>query len=295
MSAIRAHHFRSKSVPFYAIHLGVIAAFFVPFEWSYLAVAVGLYYLRMFGITAGYHRYFSHRSYKTSRPMQFILAILGSLSCQKGVLWWAAHHRTHHRYSGTEKDVHAPEQKGFWWSHVGWILDPKSDDIEWSNIKDFSKFPELKWLNTYFLVPPLLLAAILWAIGGFPLFIWGFVISTVAGFHGTFVINSLCHMFGRRRFKTVDDSRNSLILALVTLGEGWHNNHHHYQASARQGMYWWELDGSYMILKMMSWLGLVWDLKTYPEQLYQKSYPSRLALRPVMIPVQSSGNQPLNR
>lgn len=269
MSEERSVFFRLRSVPFYVIHLGCLAVFFVPFSWQYVVLAVGLYYLRMFGITAGYHRYFAHKSYKTSRFFQFIMAFLGSMALQKGVLWWAGHHRTHHRFSGTEMDIHAPETRGFFWSHVGWILSDKYEETPLDRIKDFTDYPELMWLNRNWFVPPALMAIVLWSVGGFPAFVWGFVVSTVTLYHGTFVINSLCHMFGRRRFDTIDDSRNSLILALVTLGEGWHNNHHYYQAAARQGMYWWEIDVSYYVLRLLSLFGIVWDLKGYPESVYK--------------------------
>lgn len=254
--------------PFIALHLGCLAAFFLPVTPGLLILALSLYLLKMFGITAGYHRYFSHRSYKTSRVMQFILAVLGSLALQKGVLWWAAHHRTHHRYSGTDKDIHAPETKGFWWSHIGWVVDDSANETNWENIPDFAKYPELVWLNKNHLVPGLLLALVLLVGFGFPAFVWGFLISTVACHHSTFFINSLCHMIGRRRYETKDDSRNSWIMALLTMGEGWHNNHHYYQHSVRQGFAWYEFDLSYMILLVLRSLGLVWDFKAPPKQAY---------------------------
>ena len=255
------------SIPFIAVHVVALLAFVAKFHWYYPVVAIGLYYLRMFGITAGYHRYFSHRAYKTSRWFQFVLAFLGTLSTQKGVLWWAAHHRDHHKYSDLPGDIHSPVQKGLWWSHVGWILCRKYDETKIDRIRDFAKYPELRWLNKYHLVPPILLAAALWLIGGWQLTVWGFFVSTVLLWHGTFTINSLAHVFGSRRFKTTDDSRNNLLLALLTMGEGWHNNHHHYQSTANQGFYWWEIDMSYWALKLLSWLGLVWELRTPPKHI----------------------------
>jgi stearoyl-CoA desaturase (Delta-9 desaturase) len=261
------------SIPFFAIHAAALGVFFVRFHWVYPLVALGLYYLRMFGITAGYHRYFAHRSYKTSRPVQFLLAFLGATSAQKGVLWWAAHHRDHHKYSDQPEDIHSPVQRGFWWSHVGWILSPKNDRTKIERIRDFAKYPELRWLNKYHLVPPTLLAVALFLIGGWPLLTWGFFLSTVVLWHGTFTINSLSHVFGRRRYQTTDDSRNNWLLALITCGEGWHNNHHFYMSTANQGFFWWEIDLSYYALKMMSWVGLVWDLRTPPKHIRDTHKP----------------------
>lgn len=254
-------------LPFFAVHLAGFAAFFVDFRWSYVALAVALYYVRMFFVTAGYHRYFSHRSFRTSRAFQFLLAFCAMSSAQKGVLWWAAHHRNHHRFSDTENDLHSPTQQGFWWSHVGWILSTRNEATEVPMIRDYYKFPELRWLNNHFLVPPVTLAVALFLIGGWGWLIWGFFISTVMLWHGSFCINSLAHVFGRRRYATTDTSRNSLILSLVTLGEGWHNNHHHYMASVRQGFFWWEVDITFYILRVLSWLGIVWDLRMPPENV----------------------------
>jgi stearoyl-CoA desaturase (delta-9 desaturase) len=254
------------SIPFFAIHLLALGAFFAKFHWYYPVVALALYYVRMFGITAGFHRYFSHRSYKMGRVMQFLMALLGTTSAQKGVLWWSAHHRDHHKYSDQPEDIHSPVQRGFWWSHVGWILARRYDQTKFDRIRDFAKYPELRWLNKYHLVPPALLAGVLGLIGGVPLMFW-FCVSTVFLWHGTFTINSLSHVFGSRRYQTTDDSRNNLLLALITCGEGWHNNHHYYMSTANQGFYWWEVDVSYYLLKMMSWVGLVWDLRTPPKHI----------------------------
>lgn len=259
------------SVPFVALHLGCIAVFFVDFQPIWLIFAIGYYLIRMFGITAGYHRYFAHKSFKTSRAFQFILALLGTLALQKGVIWWAGHHRTHHKYSGTEKDIHAPEIKGFWWSHVGWILSPKYFATPWENMKDFAKYPEIRFLNDYSILIGVIPGLALLFFFGLPAFVWGFLVSTMFLYHGTFVINSLAHKFGKRRFETSDDSRNSLILALITLGEGWHNNHHYFQNSARQGFYWWEIDVSYYVLKGLAALGIVWGIKEPPARVYEEA------------------------
>jgi len=250
-----------------AVHVACFAAFFLDFRWSYLWVCLALYYLRMFFVTAGYHRYFSHRSFKTSRWFQFVIAWMAMSSSQKGVLWWAAHHRHHHRYSDQEDDLHSPTLFGFWWSHIGWILSDRYNDTRFDYIGDFAKFRELRWLNKYHVVPPAVLAVVLWLIGGWGLFLWGFCLSTVLLWHGTFTINSLSHIFGKRRFPTTDTSKNNWLLALVTLGEGWHNNHHYYMASARQGFYWWEVDLTYYTLKILSWFRIVRDLRRVPDRI----------------------------
>src|SRR6516162_2315873 len=220
------------SLPFILVHLAVLLIFFMPFHWYYLVTCLALLVVRMFFVTAGYHRYFSHRSFKTSRAFQFIIAFMAMSSSQKGVLWWAAHHRHHHRFSDQELDLHSPTLFGFFWSHIGWILSDKYNDTRMNYIGDFAKFPELRW-------------------------------------HDTFTINSLSHLFGSRRYETSDTSRNNWLLALLTLGEGWHNNHHHYMASARQGFYWWEIDITYYTLKFMSWLGIVWDLRKVPAHILE--------------------------
>jgi stearoyl-CoA desaturase (delta-9 desaturase) len=251
-----------SSVPFALVHVAAVAfAFLVPFSWKLVALAVALYYVRMAAVTIGYHRYFSHRSFKTSRAWQFVLALLAETSAQKGALWWAAHHREHHRYSDQPGDPHSPKL-GFWESHVLWIL--RDGSAETRDIKDFGKYPELRWLNTYHLVPPVALAVALFLIGGMPALVWGFFISTVALWHGTFLVNSVNHVWGSRRYATTDTSRNNGFLALLTMGEGWHNNHHHYMASANQGFFWWEVDLSYYLIRAMQAAGLVWDVRTPP-------------------------------
>ncbi len=281
MNSLKNPLWWQKVFPFYTLHVVCLSVFFLPFDWAWIALGIGFFYLRMFGVTAGFHRYFSHRSFKTSRVMQFIFGVWGCLSIQEGPLWWSAHHRRHHKFSATELDIHSPEQKGFYWAHMGWTLSLQFDDSDLGNIKDFSKYPELVFLGKYYSIPAILLGAAVWYFLGASAFVWGYLVSLVCNYHCTFIINSLCHMIGSRRFKTTDDSRNHFVLALLTMGEGWHNNHHYYQKSARQGMYWWEIDPSYWILKLMSAVGLVWDLKVYPQRVYdqaksQKSDPQNV-------------------
>jgi len=256
-----------RSLPFIGMHLACFGALWTGVSWSAIALCVALYVIRMFGITGGYHRYFSHRSYRTSRWFQFVLAWIGCSAVQKGPLWWAGHHRHHHKYSDEDPDLHSPVLRGFWWSHVGWFLSARYDDTDFNAIKDFTKYPELVWLNDYHVVPGVVLAVACTAAMGWQGLVWGFFISTVLLYHGTFVINSLCHMMGTVRYQTDDESKNSLLLALITLGEGWHNNHHHYQSSTRQGFFWWEIDVSYYILRALSSIGLVWDLRTPPQTI----------------------------
>lgn len=257
-----------KSLPFFLVHLGAVAGiFWFGWSWKGALLAVALYYVRMFGVTGAYHRYFSHRTYRTSRAFQFLLAILAMTSVQKGVLWWASHHRHHHRASDQPDDVHSVLQSGFWWSHVGWIMSTKYDDTDLSKVKDLAKYPELRFLDKFHVLVPIAYATALWLIGGNWALYWGFFVSTTLLWHGTFTINSLTHVFGSQRYVTTDNSRNHLLLALITMGEGWHNNHHYYQRSTNQGFFWWEIDPTYYVLKVLSWVGLVWDLHTPPPHV----------------------------
>jgi len=249
-------------IPFAILHSGVLAVFFYPPTLPLLALMAATYAIRMFGVTAGYHRYFSHRSYRLSRLGQFLMAFLAQTSGQKGVLWWAAQHRDHHRHSDDEQDIHSPQQRGFWWSHVGWILSNEHDGYEPKKVADLAKFPELKWLDRHHWVPTVGFAAIL-LTGGVAVFVWGYVVSTVLLYHCTFAINSLAHIFGSRRFETPDHSRNNWPLALITFGEGWHNNHHFFMGSCRQGIRWWEIDVTYWVLKLLAALGIARDLRPF--------------------------------
>ena len=271
------------SLPFFAVHVLAIAGVIAGgWSWSGFALAVGLYYLRMFGITAGYHRYFSHRTFRTSRAFQFVLALLGTLSFQKGVLWWAAHHRDHHKYSDTPKDVHSFRDEGFWHSHVGWILTRDTEETKWKNIQDLTRYPELKWLNKWHLVPGVALGHVLFFAGGWHALLWGLFVSTTMLWHGTFTINSLSHWWGVRRYATADGSKNNFFLALLTMGEGWHNNHHYYPRAANQGFRWYQVDLTFYVLKLLSVFGLVWDIHTPP----QKVLDGELESKPnVLVPV----------
>ena len=254
-----------STAPFLLIHLAALGAIFTGVTAEALIMMVVLYVVRIFAIGAGYHRYFSHRSYSTSRWFQFVLAFLAQSSAQKSVLWWASKHRHHHQHSDTPEDTHSPRHKGFWFSHLGWIFTNRHRDPDFDKIQDLTKYPELRWLDEYELFPALILGVAAFLIGGWPGLVVGFVWSTVGVYHATFAINSVAHVFGRKRYVTGDDSRNNWLLAFFTMGEGWHNNHHAFQSSVRQGFRWWEIDPTYYILKALSWTGLIWDLKSPPK------------------------------
>jgi stearoyl-CoA desaturase (delta-9 desaturase) len=265
-----------RVLPFIGLHLACLGVFWVGFSWFALWTALALYAVRMFAITGFYHRYFAHKAFKTSRPVQFVFAVLGAASVQRGPLWWAAHHRHHHRHADTDLDIHSPRH-GFFRSHMGWFLTRRGFGTNFDSIKDIAKYPELRLLDRFDILVPVLLAGGLFALGswlesahpqlgtsGPQLLVWGFFVSTIVLFHVTVTINSLAHRWGTRRFDTRDDSRNNALLALLTFGEGWHNNHHHYPGSARQGFAWWELDLTYLGLRAMAALGLVHDLRPVP-------------------------------
>jgi stearoyl-CoA desaturase (delta-9 desaturase) len=266
----RATYLNRITIGFWGIHAAAIAGVIVVgFSWTGLALALALYFPRLFFVTAGYHRYFSHRSFKTSRAMQLVLAIGAETTIQKGVLWWAAHHRRHHKLSDEPGDLHSVKQSGFWWAHMGWLMARDFEATDEHAIKDFAKYPELRWLDRNWWVPPVALALITLAAGGVFALVWGFFVSSVLSWHGTFTINSLSHLFGTRPYETTDDSRNNAVLALITMGEGWHNNHHHYQVAARQGFRWYQVDATYYILRGLAAVGLVKDLHGVPQHILE--------------------------
>ena len=254
-------------IPFALVHVVCLAAIWTGVTAEALVICAVLYVTRRFGVTAGYHRYFSHRSFRTSRVGQFLLALLAQSTAQRGALWWAAKHRHHHKHSDTEHDVHSPRHRGFWYSHMGWIFSPQHTDTDYDALPDLTKFPELVWLNRHEYVSAAALAVGAWLVAGWSGLIVGFFWSTVLVYHGTFMINSLAHVHGKQRYVTGDDSRNNWWLAVITLGEGWHNNHHAYMASTRQGFRWWEVDITFYVLKALSWVRVVWDLNAPPEAI----------------------------
>jgi stearoyl-CoA desaturase (delta-9 desaturase) len=269
-----------RVIPFVAMHAMCLSVIWV--GWSPIAVFVAafLYIVRMLAITGFYHRYFSHKSFKTSRGAQFLFALFGASAGQRGPLWWASHHRHHHIHSDKPEDAHSPKQHGFLWSHIGWFTSNSNFPPKFDRVPDLMKFKELIWLDRFDILVPAMLAISLYGLGellagsfpslgtsGAQLLVWGFFISTVFLYHATYTVNSLAHQFGKRRYNTKDDSRNSFLVALITCGEGWHNNHHHFPGSVRQGFFWWEIDMTFYFLKLLEWLGIIWDLKTVPEEL----------------------------
>ncbi len=257
-------------VPFALCHLAALGALWSGVTWQAVLLGVALYWLRIFGVTAGYHRYFSHRAFETSRPFAFALAFLAESTAQKGALWWASHHRRHHLYSDRPEDLHSPRAHGFVQAHLGWLFSG-TEETDWKRVKDLSARPELVWLNDHWLVPPIALALACLLIAGWPGLFVGFFASTVCTWHATFAINSLAHVWGTRRYATPDDSRNNPLLAFLTMGEGWHNNHHHYMRSARQGFFPHEIDLTYLVLRALASLGIVWGIKEPPARLLQPS------------------------
>ncbi len=271
-----------RVLPFVALHAACAAAWWTGVSAFALGVALALFALRMFAVTAIYHRYFSHRAFRTSRAAQFAFALLGASAAQRGPLWWASHHRHHHVHADRPVDSHSARQHGLLWSHLGWFLARENFAARIDLVPDLARYPELRWLDRFDVAVPALMALALFALGswlehvapglgtsGAQLLVWGFCISTVALYHATFTINSLAHRWGRRRYATRDDSRNNVWLALLTFGEGWHNNHHHYPGSARQGFYWWEIDLSWYALRALAAIGLVWDLRPVPAAVRQ--------------------------
>ncbi len=271
-----------RCIPFIFLHAGCLAVFFVGWSWVAVGAALFLYIVRMAAVTGFYHRYFAHRTFRTSRAGQFIFAVLGNSAVQRGPLWWAAVHRHHHQHSDDAEDVHSPGMRGFWWAHIGWMTSTRNFPTDYDRVKDLARYPELVFLNRFDLIVPFFLALATIAAGsiigrlwpasgvtGAQMLVWCFFISTVVLLHATLCINSLAHTFGRRRYDTDDESRNSLLLAIITLGEGWHNNHHFCMSTARQGFFWWEIDVTYYLLKTLSWTGAIWDLHPVPAKAYE--------------------------
>lgn len=236
-------------LPFGALITGASAAVF--------AVAAGLYVIRVWFVGAGYHCYFSHRAFKTSRAFQLVLAVGAQTSAQGSVLRWAAGHRVHHAHADEAGDLHSPSQHGLWHAHIGWLLRTGYLARTQPRHLDLLRYPELAWLDRYQYIPPLALAAVLGIALGWPGLFIGYGLSTVLVYHATFSVNSLAHRFGSQPHPTEDHSRNNWFVALIMLGGGWHNNHHRYPRSARQGLRWWELDITYLVLVVLGWAGVV--------------------------------------
>lgn len=268
------------SIPLLFMHVCCAGVFFVKGGWPAFIVFAATYVLHVFALTAGYHRYFSHKSFKTSRTFQFVLAVLGCTAAQRDPLWWASHHRMHHQNADTEDDPHSPRHHGFWWAHMGWVMKRELMHTDFDKVRDFAKYPELLWLNRHPYAPAFLFAWFLlglgtlldhlrpdWGVSGWQFVFYGFFLSTVVVYHVTFCINSVAHIYGRKRYDIEDDSRNNWLLGLLAMGEGWHNNHHRYSVCARQGFRWWEIDFSYLILRVLQWFHIVWDIREPPKSV----------------------------
>ena len=269
-----------RVIPFILLHLSCFFILIVGFSRTAFTVCITLFAIRMFAITGFYHRYFSHKTFRTSRFVQFLFAMIGATAVQRGPLWWAAHHRGHHIHSDTPEDKHSPQEHGFFWSHMGWFLTKSNFVTNTKFVRELIRFPELRIIDRFDLLMPLALSIALFLVGyylnqyepqlntnGFQLLIWGFSVSTVMLYHATFLVNSVAHQWGKKRYETKDTSRNNFIIAILTFGEGWHNNHHHYPGSARQGFYWWEIDFTYYVLKFLAMIGIVWDIRTVSENI----------------------------
>jgi stearoyl-CoA desaturase (delta-9 desaturase) len=276
----RRAYLNPLTIPYWTVHVAAVVGIAVTgLSWRGAGLALAFYLPRMFFVTAAYHRYFSHRTFKTSRWFQFALALGAQSAAQKGVIWWASHHRWHHKQSDGELDVHSPGRRGFWYSHLGWILRPDWQETDEKGVPDLIRYPELRFLNrrSMAMVPTVALALGFLFIGGAHALVWGYFVSTVLLWHGSFSVNSIAHVFGSQRYKTGDQSRNNWLLALLTTGEGWHNNHHHYQSSVRQGFRWWEIDATYYLLRLLALTGLIWDLREPPARIVGATGPDAVS------------------
>jgi stearoyl-CoA desaturase (Delta-9 desaturase) len=259
---------------FWTIQASALLVFAVPFRWAYVALWAGAHFVRAVGLPLAFHRYYAHRAFKMGRVTRFIWTFIGTAAMQKGPLWWAGHHVNHHKFADRDGDPHSPMVSGVYYAHLGWFLnDTKYDRVEATNpvIRDFSTVPEIAFLDRFFGVPPLMMAVALYLAGGMPWVVWGFCLPTMTLAHATFAINSINHMFGSRRFETVDESRNNPLTAFFAAGEGWHNNHHRFQRAARNGFYWWEFDITWYVIRVMQAVGLAWDVQPVPKRIYEEA------------------------
>jgi stearoyl-CoA desaturase (delta-9 desaturase) len=265
---------RLSFIIFWTVQASIVLVFFVPFSWGLAALWAASHFLRAIGLTLAFHRYYAHRAFQMNRVARFVWTFIATSAMQKGPLWWAGHHVNHHRFADREGDPHSPAISGVYYAHVGWFLnDARHQRVEANNpvIRDFSPVPEVAFLDRYFFVPPLALACAMYAVGGMTWLVWGFCVPTVTLAHATFAINTVNHMFGSRRFDTIDESRNNIVTAFFAAGEGWHNNHHRYQRSARNGFYWWEFDVTWYVIRLMAAFGLVWDVHPVPQRIYDEA------------------------
>ena len=264
--------------PLLAVHFALVAIPFVEFTWwSVLAIFVVTRIVGL-GVTVGLHRYFSHHSFKTSRGFQFLLAFAGCTALQKGPLWWAIHHRLHHRHSDRPDDPHSPVVSGFWYGHVGWLFSRDLMNPDPTVVRDLTRYPELVWLDRFWMLPGLLLAATAYALLGMNGLLYGYCLSVVFVFQVTFAVNSIGHLWGPQRDATGEGSRNNMLLGYLAMGDGWHNNHHRAPSSARHGFAWYELDIAYQFIKFLNLVGLAWDVKQPPTSIMRTPSENRQRL-----------------
>jgi stearoyl-CoA desaturase (delta-9 desaturase) len=263
---------------FWLVQASALLVFVVPFSPASILLWAASHFLRAIGLTLAFHRYFAHRAFQMNRGARFVWAFIGTAAMQKGPLWWAGHHVNHHRFADRDGDPHSPLVSGVYYAHIGWFLnDARHDRIEPTNpvMREFSKAPEIVLLDRFYFLPPLLLAVAMYLAGGLPWLVWGFCLPTMTLAHATFAINTVNHMFGSRRFDTIDESRNNPLTAIFAVGEGWHNNHHRYQRAARNGFYWWEFDPTWYVIRGMQALGLAWDVQAVPRRIYEEARATR--------------------
>ena len=281
---------------FWTIQASAVTVFLVPFSWSLVALWAVSHFLRAIGLTLTFHRYLAHRAFQMNRVVRFVWAVIGTAAMQKGPIWWAGHHVNHHKFADRDGDPHSPMVSGVYYAHIGWFLnDTKYDQLEPNNpvLRDFSRYWELAMLERFHFVPPLLLGVAMYLVGGAPWFVWGFCLPTMTLAHATFAINTVNHMFGTRRFDTIDESRNNAITALFAVGEGWHNNHHRYQRAARNGFYWWEIDLTWYVIRAMAAVGLAWDLQAVPDRVYEEARVTKESRRATPSIVDVPDNAPI--
>ena len=282
------------TMPFVLVHVSCLLVFFVGVSWFALAFSALVYMVRGVGITGFYHRKLSHHAFKTSRTVQFIGAWCGTMAAQGGPLWWVAHHRRHHHTSDLEGDLHSPTVHNLRTAHYGWLMEPSADPTHLDDVQDLAKYPELRWLDNNAAVPLLALAVSTWLAGilfgrvmpwtntdGPQLMVWSFLIGTVAIWHATFAINSFCHRFGKHPHDTADASTNNWLFGILALGEGWHNNHHTFPGSARQGYSRAQVDFTHGVIRMLERLKLAGDLHPVPDRLWLGKRPQRAAWKRV--------------
>ncbi|MCA1592933.1 MAG: fatty acid desaturase [Acidobacteria bacterium] len=258
----------STCITMVVFHAASIAALFM-FTWKGLAAAALLWWISgSLGIGMGFHRLLTHRGFKTPKWVEYFLTICGMLTLESGAINWVATHRIHHSHTDAPGDPHTPRD-GAWWAHIGWILTGTAQQHDEAILRRYT--PDLMkdkvhvWLNKWFYLPLVVVGVLLFALGGWSLLMWGIFMRVTVGWHATWLVNSATHMWGTRRFETNEDSTNNPVVALLTFGEGWHNNHHAYPRAARHGFAWYELDVNWMGIRALQLLGLAHDIKLFKD------------------------------